>query len=227
MKKVIIFSKFMLTLIITFILTFLLSNTQLTYASTDMQPNPTIYIEQDNNKNGVGLHIGLDNIDNELSYFEIKLRYFSTEIEILDIINESNLKEFVVFRGGNNDYKEVFISGLKENEDSTNKLIFVPIKITSSSSKVKFEVNFLNLEDKNSNSIASPESEILYFQNGKISNLDSIIDISDTVSGLQYLAGVKNKKDINLINMASILPDNKLNVKDVIVLMQKLNGLRD
>ena len=63
MKKVIIFSKFILTLIITFILTFVLSNTQLTYASTDTQPKPTIYIEQDNNQNGVGLHIGLDNID--------------------------------------------------------------------------------------------------------------------------------------------------------------------
>ena len=121
----------------------------------------------------------------------------------------------------------MFISGLKENEDSISKLIFVPIKITSSSSKVKFEVNFLNLEDKNSNSIISPEEEILYFQNGKISNLDLEVDIEDAISGLQYLARIKDKKDINLINMASIFPDNKLNVKDVIALMQKLEGLRD
>jgi len=96
-----------------------------------------------------------------------------------------------------------------------------------SNSKVNFSVKFLNLKDKNANSIILPEPDTLIFQRGKIIKDDSVVGISDAVAGLQYLVGLKNENEINLVNMASIFPDNKVDVKDVIVLMQRLVGLID
>jgi len=148
-----------------------------------------------------------------------------SEIDVLDVLNESNSEEFI--QNIDNISGKVKISGLNV-ETSFSKLIFVPISINNSSnSKVNFNVKFLNLKDKNANSIILPEPDTLIFQRGKILKDDSVVGISDVVAGLQYLVGLKDESEINLINMASILPDNKLDVKDVIVLMQRLVGLRD
>jgi len=195
--------------------------------NVEVQSKPSILIQQGSNENGVGLYIGLDNIDinDSLSNYDIELDFGLSEIEVLDILNESNSEEFV--QNIDNISGKVIISGSNVG-NSFSKLIFVPISINNlSNSKVNFSVKFLNLKDKNANSIILPEPDILIFQRGKIIKDDSVVGISDAVAGLQYLVGLKDESEINLINMASILPDNKLDVKDVVVLMQRLVGLRD
>ena len=195
--------------------------------NVEVQSKPSISIEQGSNENGVGLYIGLDHIDidNSLSNYDIELDFGLSEIEVLDVLNESNSEEFV--QNIDNISGKVKISGLNV-ETSFSKLIFVPISINNlSNSKVNFSVKFLNLKDKNANSIILPEPDTLIFQRGKIIKDDSVVGISDAVAGLQYLVGLKNENEINLVNMASIFPDNKVDVKDVIVLMQRLVGLID
>ena len=192
-----------------------------------IQSRPSILIQQGSNENGVGLYIGLDNIDinNSLSNYDIELNFVLSEIDVLDVLNESNSEEFV--QNIDNISGKVKVSGSNVG-NSFSKLIFVPISLINlSSSKVNFSVKFLNLKDKNENTIILPEPDTLIFQRGKILKDDSVVGISDVVAGLQYLVGLKDESEINLINMASILPDNKLDVKDVIVLMQRLVGLRD
>ena len=192
-----------------------------------IQSRPSILIQQGSNENGVGLYIGLDNIDinNSLSNYDIELNFVLSEIDVLDVLNESNSEEFV--QNIDNISGKVKVSGSNVG-NSFSKLIFVPISLINlSSSKVNFSVKFLNLKDKNENTIILPEPDTLIFQRGKILKDDSVVGISDVVAGLQYLVGLKDESEINLINMASIFPDNKLDVKDVIVLMQRLVGLRD
>ena len=192
-----------------------------------IQSRPSILIQQGSNENGVGLYIGLDNIDinNSLSNYDIELNFVLSEIDVLDVLNESNSEEFV--QNIDNISGKVKVSGSNVG-NSFSKLIFVPISLINlSSSKVNFSVKFLNLKDKNENTIILPEPDTLIFQRGKILKDDSVVGISDAVAGLQYLVGLKDESEINLINMASIFPDNKLDVKDVIVLMQRLVGLRD
>ena len=195
--------------------------------NVEVQSKPSILIQQGNNENGIGLYIGLNNIgiNDSLSNYDIELDFGLSEIDVLDVLNESNSEEFI--QNIDNISGKVKISGLNV-ETSFSKLIFVPISINNlSNSKVNFSVKFLNLKDKNANSIILPEQDTLIFQRGKILKDDSVVGISDVVAGLQYLVGLKDESEINLINMASILPDNKLDVKDVIVLMQRLVGLRD
>ena len=203
------------------------TESQFEIINVEVQSKPSILILQGNNENGVGLYIGLDNIDidNSLSNYDIELDFGLSEIEVLDVLNESNSEEFV--QNIDNISGKVKISGLNA-ETSFSKLIFVPISINNlSNSKVNFSVKFLNLKDKNANSIILPEPDTLIFQRGKIIKDDSVVGISDAVAGLQYLVGLKNENEINLVNMASIFPDNKVDVKDVIVLMQRLVGLID
>ena len=200
----------------------------LNITNVEVQSKPSILIQQGSNEDGVGLYIGLDNIDieNSLSNYDIELDFCPTEIDVLNVLNESNFEQFS--QTIDNVSGKVIISGSNTGTLSIQKLVFIPISISNSSnSKVNFNVKFLNLKDKNANSIILPEPDTLIFQRGKITKNDSIVSISDAVAGLQYLVGLKNDNEINLINMASIFPDNKLNIKDVIVLMQKLVGLRD
>jgi len=200
----------------------------LNITNVEVQSKPSILIQQGSNEDGVGLYIGLDNIDieNSLSNYDIELDFCPTEIDVLNVLNESNFEQFS--QTIDNVSGKVIISGSNTGTLSIQKLVFIPISISNSSnSKVNFSVKFLNLKDKNANSIILPEPDTLIFQRGKITKNDSIVSISDAVAGLQYLVGLKNDNEINLINMASIFPDNKLNIKDVIVLMQKLVGLRD
>ena len=195
--------------------------------NVEVQSKPSILIQQGNNENGIGLYIGLNNIgiNDSLSNYDIELDFGLSEIDVLDVLNESNSEEFI--QNIDNISGKVKISGLNV-ETSFSKLIFVPISINNlSNSKVNFSVKFLNLKDKNANSIILPEPDTLIFQRGKIIKDDSVVGISDAVAGLQYLVGLKNENEINLVNMASIFPDNKVDVKDVIVLMQRLVGLID
>ena len=200
----------------------------LNITNVEVQSKPSILIQQGSNEDGVGLYIGLDNIDieNSLSNYDIELDFCPTEIDVLNVLNESNFEQFS--QTIDNVSGKVIISGSNTGTLSIQKLVFIPISISNSSnSKVNFSVKFLNLKDKNANSIILPEPDTLIFQRGKITKNDSIVSISDAVAGLQYLVGLKNENEINLVNMASIFPDNKVDVKDVIVLMQRLVGLID
>ena len=204
------------------------TESQFEIINVEVQSKPSISIEQGSNENGVGLYIGLDNIDpeNSLSNYDIELDFCSTEIEVLDVLNESNFEQFS--QTIDSVSGKVIISGSNTETLSVQKLVFIPMSISNSSNaQVNVTVKFINLKDKNSNSIILPEQDNLKFQRGKIIKDDSVVGISDAVAGLQYLVGLKKENEINLVNMASIFPDNKLNIKDVIVLMQRLVGLRD
>ena len=100
-------------------------------------------------------------------------------------------------------------------------------------------VRFSNLKDQIGKVIDASLPASVTFQRGKIvpSAPEATPQISDAVAGLQYLAQIRaagnGEDEINVVNMASILPPAldtvgvKPNVKDIVALLQYLVNSRD
>lgn len=184
--------------------------------------------------NEAGLFIGLGNLHDSTgtTLTDICLTGYSIEIDSdpdkLGIFGVTNMVHIPNFSIG------LDVVGQKATINFTgnlsgdlNRLLFIPLRLSGSADEITtLTIKFLSIE---ANSLEIPDPITLSFQRGKILNDGTtIIALNDAVAGLQYLAGIKDDTQINVVNMASILPDgNKPSVKNVIALIQNLVGLRD
>jgi len=160
-------------------------------------------------------------IDNEISDYNIEINYDVSNVKIEEVIDIANLGSFE-FTDDNVNGKLIISDNGNNVNGNDNGLCFVPISLIGKAGiNAEVKVSF-NLE----------QVKIVSFCRGKIINDGDEVGLSDGIVGLQYLAGIKDNSEINVVNMASIFPYEIINyfkpsVKNVIVLMQYLVGLRD
>jgi len=158
---------------------------------------------------------------NDISDYNIEINYDVYNVKIGEVIDIDNLGSFEFIDDNVNGKLVISDNGNNINEND-NGLCFVPISLIGKvGNNTEVKVNF-NLE----------QVKIVSFCRGKILNDGDEVGLSDAVGGLQYLAGIKDSSEINVVNMGSIFPYDTINyfkpsVKNVIVLMQYLVGLRD
>ena len=160
-------------------------------------------------------------VDNYIPEYNIEINYDVSNVKIEEVIDIANLGSFEFTDDKINGKLIITDKGNNINRNN-NGLCFVQIALCGKVGiNTDIEVDF-NLE----------QVKIISFCRGKIIGNENVeVSLSDAIAGLQYLAGLKDDSQINVVNMASILPDEiinsfKPNVKNVIVLMQYLVGLR-
>ena len=215
-----------------------------------------------NDGDSAGIFVGLKDIkdtqgnlvaDAKLAGYQIEVYFDHTQAKVLDIYDEAHLGNFTYNNGtspnitsvvgevyqGSGSFKTIVADVVYQGTSTFEKLFFVSFALTGSSSNpTNVVIKFTSLSDTNWNYIMIPDVT-LTFQRGKIYNeaLNKSLSIAYAVAGLQYLANLRNiglnPGEVNVINMASILPPEavttgiKPSVKDVIALLQKIVGLRD
>jgi len=183
--------------------------------------------------NEAGLFIGLDNLhdstgtsltDIDITGYSIEIDFDPAKLGNFGVTNMVHIPNFSISLEVVGQKATINFTGNLTGE--FNRLLFIPLRLSGSADEVTtLTIRFLSIE---ANSLEIPDPITLSFQRGKILNDGTAnITINDAVAGLQYLAGINDDTQINVVNMASILPENKPNVKDVIALMQNLVGLRD
>jgi len=160
-------------------------------------------------------------VNNDISDYSIEVNYGVSNIKIGEIIDIANLGSFE-FTDDNVNGKLLITDNGDNINGNDNGLCFVPINLIGKVGiNTEVKVNF-NLE----------QVKIVNFCRGKIINDGDEVGLRDGIAGLQYLVGLKDENQINVVNMASIFPYDTINyfkpsVKNVIVLIQYLVGLRD
>lgn len=201
--------------------------------------------------NAAGLYIGLEEIKDSdgkpistmIGSYTIEVEFDPAKVAILDVVDEANLGEFTVSVESDPALAvgKVFVACAEANGSSNiDKLFFLPIALTGSVlDSTSLSIDYKSVIDENLNPIHVENPPELEFHRGKIYNggLGSVPGLSDSIAGLQYLAGLRGAgmepDQVNLINMASITGPNvgssiiKPNIKNVISLMQYLANLRD
>jgi hypothetical protein len=171
--------------------------------------------------------------------YNIEVDYDPAKENVLDVVDEVHMGQFT--KNVNAVAGKVLVTDAAANGISNySKLFFIPINLTGSVLDLtSLQVKYLSVRDTNLDQIDVKNPAALVFQRGKIYNEGSGTqpNISDTVAGLRYLAGLRNAGadlgQVNLIDMASIVGQEaestviKTSVKDVIALMQYLVQLRD
>lgn len=195
---------------------------------------------------GTGIYIGFNAIkdsqgntiaNGKISSYLIEIDYDPQQTIFGDAINKANFELFD--KNVVTDEKKVYlIGGNRIGMTDIDELVFIPIQLIGpSGNKSNLTIRFKDLIDENLNPISADPVNI-QLQRGKVINasIDTPINVTDVVAGLQYLASIRQKGlevgNVNIINMASIHSSTtnaqeQADVKDVIALMQYLVHLRD
>ena len=193
--------------------------------------------------NSEGIIVGLQNITDStdttssnpsLNGYQTEIDFDPLKVKILDVNALATFGNFQIDRQNG----KVIISDRTTGSailTNIDKLFFVSLDlIGNANDSTNVNVNFSSATDQNGNSIDVSQPATLNFQRGKIGNDGTTkVGLSDALAGLQYLAKLQDESQINVVNMASILPLQtganciKPSVKDVIALMQYLVGSRD
>jgi|GEM_PF-1880223 len=196
----------------------------------------------------VGIMVGLQNITDSngkspanlsLTGYQVEIDFDPQQVNILgvtDLTTLGNLITNIDQQKGKVLISDTGLTGINE----IDRLFFVSLNLVGTAGDLtNVTEKFFNTTDQCGNSIIVSEPATVVFQRGKIANdtTSNQVGISDTVAGLQYLAGICNAGlgtgEVNTVNMASILPPESgaktitPSVKNVIALMQYLVGLRD
>lgn len=196
-----------------------------------------------NPDNNAGIIVGLQNItdSNESTSSNPSLQGYQAEIDFdplkVNIFSANALTTLGNFQIDHQDGKVIISDSTSGTAIQTNmdELFFVSLNlIGTAKDSTGVTVKFSSVTDQNGDNITISQPATLNFQRGKILNDGTTqISLADAVAGLKYLAKLQDESQINVVNMALILPpedgvtSNKPSVKDVIALMQKLVGLRD
>ncbi len=194
-----------------------------------------------------GIFVGLKDIRDaqgnivpnpNLAGYQIDINYDHNQVKVLDV-NSMVYSGYFIFNSVTNPNITSVADVVYQGTTNFEKLFFVPLALTgTSTNSTNVIIKFNSLSDQNLNHISIPDVT-LTFQRGKIYNEapNKSLSIADAIAGLQYLAGSRNiglnQGEVNLINMASILPPEvgattiRPSVRDIVALMQKLVGLRD
>lgn len=193
-----------------------------------------------------GIFIGLTDILNaqgnsvqgaQLADYQLEIVYDPTQVKVFTVVNEAHLGNFILNDRTENNKISV-ADASNQGSNSFEKLIFVPLALTGTSNTTSVSIKFISTRETNLKNITIPDVA-LTFQRGKILNETNggTLSTGDAVAGLRYLASLMNSGTevgkINVINMASLVPLEadatgiRPSVKDIVVLMQKLVGLRD
>ncbi len=200
-----------------------------------------------NDGDSAGIFIGLKDITDtqgnlipnaNLTGYQIDINYDHSQAKVLDVISMV-YSGYFIFNNVTNPNVTSVADVVYQGTSNFEKLFFVPLALTgTSTNSTNVIIKFNSLRDQNLNLISIPDVT-LTFQRGKIVNEASnrTLSIADAIAGLQFLAKSRdiglNPGEVNVINMASILPSEpgatniRPSVKDVIALLQKLVGLRN
>ncbi len=214
----------------------------------DLSASPIVQIGINPNVgDSAGIFVGLKDIRDtqgnivpnaNLAGYQIDINYDHSQAKVLNVYSMVYSGYFFVNNVTNPNVTRV-ADVVYQGTANFEKLFFVPLALTGNSNdSTNVIIKFNSLRDQNLNLISIPDV-ILTFQRGKIYNEASnkTLSIADAIAGLQYLANLRNvglkPGEVNLINMASILPPEpgatviRPSITDIVALLQKLVGLRD
>ncbi|MBC2727213.1 MAG: Ig-like domain-containing protein, partial [Desulfosporosinus sp.] len=196
--------------------------------------------------NTVGLFVGIGDIMDEsgnpisnpiLKGYQIGLEFNQEKLDVLDVIEETNLGSFTQT---NDPEGNIILTDSSDIGTSDfESLFFVPIQLKGSVlEEASIRIRLIDITEETINSVATDTSVTLYFQRGEIRNeFAEDPGIEDALAGLQYLANIRKAgpggTEVNLVNLASIYAQEgtdqgiKANIKDIITLMQYVVGNRN